>query len=449
MGKFRIKKGLDLPIAGSPRQEISRLIKTKKVALLGDDYVGMKPTMLIAVGDQVKLGQVLFTDKKTPGVKYTSPAAGKVLEINRGEKRVFKSIVIEVDGSNEETFNSYPENELDNLTVNEIKTNLIDSGLWTSLRVRPFSKVADPENQPHSIFITAIDTNPLSPSIEKVLEEKENDFINGLKVISKLTEGTMFLCKTPDFIIPSVSIKNLSVEEFDGPHPSGLVGTHIHKLDPVSSKRHVWYINVQDVSAIGHLFTKGKINTERIISLAGPQVTNPILIKTQIGADLNELIEGELKEGENRVISGSVLSGFTATGTVSYLGRYHQQVSVIKEDRKREFFGWVNPSAKKYSVKEVMLSSILPNKKFDFSTALNGGHRAIVPIGSYEKVMPLDILPNYLLRSLAVDDIEEAEQLGCLELDEEDLALCTFVCPSKVDHGENLRRNLTIIEKEG
>jgi len=449
MGKFKIKKGLDLPITGSPEQKITKNIRTKKVAILGDDYVGMKPTMLVSVGDNVKLGQVIFTDKKTVGVKHTAPASGKVIEINRGEKRAFKSLVIEVEGNEEITFNSYSENELPNLTTDDIKTNLIESGLWTALRVRPFSKVANPETLPNSIFVTAMDTNPLAPSVEKILEGNESNFKNGLTVLSKLTQTKVFVCKESGTNIPTISAENVSIEEFEGPHPSGLVGTHIHFLDPVSMKKHVWYVDAQDVVAIGHLFTRGKIYTERIIALAGPQVKNPSLIKTNIGADLNELTEGELKDGQNRIISGSVLSGFKASGMVSYLGRYHQLVSVIEEGTKREFFGWVNPSSNKFSVKAVMLSSIMPGKKFNFTSALNGGHRAIVPIGSYEKVMPLDITINYLLRALAVDDIDEAEQLGCLELDEEDLALCTFVCPSKIDHGENLRRNLIKIEKEG
>ena len=449
MGKYRIKKGLDLPITGSPKQEISKTIRTKKVAILGDDYIGMKPTMLVSIGDEVKLGQVLFTDKKTPGVKYTSPASGMISQINRGDKRVFKSIVIDTNGSGEEQFKSYSESELENLSSNDVKENLIDSGLWTSIRVRPFSKVADPSTNPNSIFITATDTNPLAPSINKVLEGNEKNFRNGIKVLGNGTEGKSCLCTNSEFNLTLGDIKNLSHEVFEGPHPSGLAGTHIHFLDPVSSKKRVWYINAQDVAAIGHLMTTGKIDVDRIISLAGPQVKEPTLIRTQIGADITELTAEALIKGENRIISGSVLSGFNAKGMVSYLGRYHQQISVIKEDRKREFFGWVNPSPKKYSVKDVMLSSLLPGKKFSFTTALNGGGRAIVPIGSYEKVIPLDILPNYLLRSLAVDDIEEAELLGCLELDEDDLALCTFVCPSKIEHGENLRRNLTIIEKEG
>lgn len=445
MAKIKIKKGLDLPLNGSPKQEISKTILTKKVALLGDDYVGMKPTMLVTVGDEVKKGQLLFTDKKTPGVKFTATASGKIVEINRGEKRAFKSMVIEKSGSDEITFKSYSENELSNLTTDSIKENLIESGVWTSIRVRPFSKVADPATTPNSIFVTAIDTNPLAPSIEKVLEGREKAFKNGLKVLGNLTEGNVFLCKAPNSKVPTIDSNKLKVEEFEGPHPSGLVGTHIHFLDPVSANKKVWYVNAQDVAAIGNLFTTGKIDTERIISVAGSQVKLSTLIKTEIGADLIELTTDALTTGENRIISGSVLTGHHVTGYVTYLGRYHQQVSVIEEDRKKEFFGWVNPFGNRFSVKSV----VMPKKKLNFSTSLHGGKRAIVPVGSYEEVMPLDILPNYLLRALAVNDIEEAEQLGCLELDEEDLALCTFVCPSKINHGENLRSNLTQIEKEG
>ncbi len=445
MAKFKITKGLDLPLNGSPKQEITKTILTKKVALLGDDYVGMKPTMLVTVGDEVKKGQLLFTDKKTPGVKFTAIAAGKIVEINRGEKRAFKSLVIEKSGSEETTFKSYSEKELSNLTADSVKENLIESGVWTSLRVRPFSKVANPSTTPNSIFVTAMDSNPLAPSIEKILEGKEKAFENGLKVLEKLTEGNIFLCKGSGSKIPTIDSSKLKVEEFSGPHPSGLVGTHIHFLDPVSSKKIVWYVNAQDVVAIGNLFTTGKIDTERIIAVGGSQVKLPTLIKTELGADLIELTTDALKDGENRIISGSVFTGHHATGYVSYLGRYHQIVSVIEEDSRREFFGWVNPFGNRFSVKSVLM----PKKKLNFSTSLHGGVRAMVPVGSYEAVMPLDILPNYLLRALAVNDIEEAELLGCLELDEEDLGLCSFVCPSKVNHGENLRRNLTQIEKEG
>jgi len=449
MATIKIKKGLNLPLNGEPVQEISDGNPIKSVALLGGDYVGMKPTLAVAVGDQVKLGQLLFTDKKTPAIRYTSPGTGKVVSINRGHKRAFLSIIIDLDGEDMISFNSYSEHQLSSLEKEKIVSQLLESGLWTAIKARPFSKVANPETTPHSIFVTAMDSNPLAPSVEKILQGNEEPFKIGLKIISKLTDGKTFLCKAAGANIPVAEIESLTVQEFDGPHPAGLVGTHIHFLDPVSAEKTVWHLNAQDVVAIGTLFTTGKINVERIISLAGPGVKNPRLVRTRMGASLEDLTAGELTEGENRIVSGSVLSGHIAADVTAFLGRFHQQVSVFEEGRKREFFGWLMPGLNEYSVKNVFLSSLVPKKKFNPTALMHGGPRGIVPIGSYEKVMPLDILPTYLLRALAVDDVEEAEKLGCLELDEEDLALCTFVCPSKIEHGVNLRRNLTLIEKEG
>ncbi|MBL1213080.1 MAG: Na(+)-translocating NADH-quinone reductase subunit A [Ignavibacteriae bacterium] len=445
----KIKHGLDLPITGEPSQNSIDAKNVKHVAILGRDYVGMKPTMEVHVGDKVKLGQLLFTDKKMEGVKYTAPGAGKVIEINRGEKRIFLSLVIELEGNEEVTFKSYTEGELKTIDKDTVKSQLIDSGMWTSIKSRPFGKVAEPKSEPHSIFVTAMDTNPLAPSVEKILEGNENNFKNGLTLLSKLTEGKLYLCKKPNEKIPLPEISNLSVEEFDGPHPAGAPGTHIHFLDPVSRNKTVWNINAQDVAAIGSLFTTGKINVERIAAICGPSAKNPRLIKTRVGASIKELTEGEVKEGEVRIVSGSVLSGRHAVDAEEYLGRFHQQISLLEEGTKREFLGWLSPGSNLYSVKNIVISKLFRNKKFNFTTSTNGGPRAIVPIGSYETVMPLDIIPTYLLRALAVDDVEDAEALGVLELDEEDLALCTYVCPSKIDHGINLRRNLTLIEKEG
>jgi Na+-transporting NADH:ubiquinone oxidoreductase subunit A len=449
MGITKIKRGLNLPINGEPNQTAAEAKTVKRVAILGRDYVGMKPTMEVQVGDNVKLGQVLFTDKKMEGVKYTSPAAGKVIEINRGEKRIFLSLVIELAGDDEVAFKSFSESEIKSIDKESVKTQLIDSGVWTTIKSRPFGKVANPNSVPHSIFVTAMDTNPLAPSVAKILEGNENNFKNGLMLLSKLTDGKLYLCKSPSENIPTADIDNLSVEEFDGPHPAGNPGTHIHFLDPVSRKKTVWHVNAQDVVAIGSLFTSGKINVNRTVAICGPSAKNPRLIKTRVGAAISELTAGEIKDGETRVVSGSVLSGRQAAGAEAYLGRFHQQVTLLEEGRKREFLGWLSAGSNLYSVKNIVISKLFRNKKFDFNTSTNGGPRAIVPIGSYEKVMPLDIITSYFLRAIAVDDVEEAEALGVLELDEEDLALCTYVCPSKIDHGINLRRNLTLIEKEG
>lgn len=449
MGIIKLKKGLDLPIKGKPAQEVSNANRVTRVALLGNDYPGMKPTMLVKEGDIVKLGQPLFTDKKNPSIKFTSPGNGKIIEINRGDKRVFLSLVIELIGNDEIEFPAVTQNGIAKLKREEIIERLIDSGEWTSIRVRPFSKVANPETTPHALFITAMDTNPLSPSIEKIISFNENYFKIGLEVLSKLTDGKIFVCKAPGSGIPVIDSPQFSVEEFQGPHPAGNAGTHIHFLSPVSRKRFVWYTNAQDVIAIGYLFSTGKIMTERIISLAGSSVKNPRLLRTRKGASVTQIIENELKDTNYRAISGSVLSGRTAVDAEAFLGRFHQQISVIPNPVKRSFLGWLNPFVNNYTMKNVVFSKLFLSKEYEFTTELYGGKRAIVPSGSFEEVMPMDILPTYLLRALAVKDVEEAEQLGALELDEEDLALCTFSCPSKLDYGPMLRENLSIIEKEG
>ena len=444
-----IKKGLDLPISGKPEQVIENGKKVRRVAVIGEDFHGMKPTMKIDVGDTVKLGQVLFEDKKTPGVIYTSPGAGKVAEINRGDKRVLESVVIELDGDEEETFETFSEAELQHLKRDQVVTNLVKSGLWTALRTRPFSKVPPPESTPHSIFVTAIDTNPLAANPEQIIDEQRGAFTNGLKVIRHLTEGKLFLCTQNGATIPGRDMEGITTRVFGGCHPAGLVGTHIHFLDPVDIDKTVWHLNYQDVIAIGKLFTTGRVFVDRVISLAGPSVKKPRLLKTRLGASLEELTEGELVSSENRMVSGSVFGGRIAHGPFAYLGRYHLQVSVLEEGRKRELFGWVAPGLKKFSLKNVFLSRLLPRKQYAFTTSQEGSKRTMVPIGMYEKVMPLDIQPTFLLRAIIVEDTERAKDLGCLELDEEDLGLCSFVCPGKYDYGSILRQNLIRIERDG
>lgn len=445
-----ITKGINIPIMGSPEQKITEGNSVKSVALLGPDYPGMKPTLVVKVGDTVKKGQLLFTDKKTVGVKYTAPGSGILTAINRGDKRVLLSVTIELKGKEEETFQSYDRDKLEGLTREQVQENLVNSGLWTSLRTRPYSKVPDPDSIPHSIFITAIDTNPLAPDVEVVLNEHKETFKEGLIILSRLTEGKVYLCKGENSFVPGRNLSQIDTQEFAGPHPAGLAGTHIHMLDPVSTSKTVWYINYQDVVAIGFLFTTGKIFVERIVSIAGPEVKNPRLIRTRLGASIDDLLQGELNEKENRVISGSVLSGSIAKDTVAYLGRYHHQISVIEEGRKREFLDWIGPRMNKFSLNNIFQMKLLfGRKRYKFTSSLEGSKRSMVPIGSYERIMPLDILPVFLLRALIVGDTDNAQKLGCLELDEEDLGLCTFVCPGKYVYGPMLRSSLTRIEKEG
>jgi len=444
-----IKKGLDLPITGSPEQSISQGNAVSRVAIVGFDYVGMKPTMAVQVGDQVKKGQLLFEDKKTPGVKYTAPASGSIKEINRGERRVFQSIVIEVAGNESVQFESYDSSALAELSREQVEHNLVESGAWTSLRTRPYSKVPEIGSVPNSIFVTAMDTHPLSADPSVIIAEEQVAFQNGIVVLAKLTDGKVFVCQESGVKPLITTSERVEVKTFSGKHPAGNAGTHIHYLDPVSEKKTVWSIGYQDVIAIGKLFLTGEVSVDRVFSLAGPMVKKPRLVRSRVGANISDLVAGELNDGTSRKISGSILGGRTAKNSADFVGRYSNQVSVIEEPEEREFMGWLSPGANKFSVLNIYLSKLFSGKLFDFTTTTNGSDRAMVPVGTYEGVMPLDILPTQLLRSLIVGDTEQAQLLGCLELDEEDLALCTFVCPGKYEYGPILRDNLTRIEKEG
>ncbi|TEW53397.1 Na(+)-translocating NADH-quinone reductase subunit A [Psychromonas sp. RZ22] len=443
-----IKKGLDLPISGAPEQVIQKGPAISEVAILGEEYVGMRPSMAVKAGDNVKKGQILFSDKKNEGVHFTAPASGVVKEINRGAKRVLQSVVISVQGNDSVQFAKYESAQLANLERNQVVDNLVNSGAWTALRTRPFSKVPAIDTQPASIFVTAMDTNPLAADATVIINDNPQAFTDGLAVLSKLTAGKVYVCKG-QAALPTSGIVNVEEKIFTGVHPAGLAGTHIHFIDPVSATKQVWSINYQDVIAFGQLFTTGEIYSEKVISLAGPAVSKPRLVRTVLGASVEELTAGELISGQVRAISGSVLCGVTAVGPHAYLGRYHNQVSALIEGYEKELFGWGAPGSNKHSVSRVFLSALNRAKKFAFTTTTGGSKRAMVPIGQYERVMPLDILPTMLLRDLIVGDTDGAQTLGCLELDEEDLALCTYACPGKYEYGSILRNCLSKIEKEG
>ncbi len=445
---IKIKRGLDIPINGAPEQSIQQARAVKQVGVIGFDYVGMKPTMSVQEGDTVRLGQELFADKKTPGVRFTAPGSGKVVAINRGEKRALQSVVIELAGSDDDGI-TFQTGSAEQLNREQIRDVLVESGQWVALRTRPFSKVPAPDSVPKAIFVPAMDSNPLAADPATFLRESGQDFVKGLDYLAKLTDGTVYVCKRPGSDIPASSNAQVRVEEFDGPHPAGIVGTHIHFLEPASMDHVVWTIDPQDVIAFAKLFETGRIFTDRVVALAGPQVDKPRLLRTRLGACTDELTAGEVKSGDNRVLSGSVLNGRKAHGPYAYLGRYHSQVSVLREGRERGIFEYLWLGREKHSVKNIYVSKFSPGKRFDMTTSQNGSPRAMVPVGAYETIMPLDILPTQLLRAIIVGDTEVAQQLGALELDEEDLALCTYVCPGKYEYGPILRDNLTRIEHEG
>jgi Na+-transporting NADH:ubiquinone oxidoreductase subunit A len=447
-----VKRGCDLPISGQPEQKIDSKKVVTSVGILGSDYVGMKPTMMVNEGDFVAAGQALFGCKKTEGVIYTAPIAGRVTAVRRGDKRRFISVEIQAASApagQPEAVEFPVFGDLSKVTRNLIYDVLLKSGAWTGLRTRPFGRVANPQSPPHSIFVTAIDTNPLAADPQVVIGQRPQDFEKGLEVLSFLGDHAVHVCLAPQSRVPQPKLAGVKYHEFAGPHPAGLPGTHIHMIDPVGPKKLVWYIGYQDVIAIGALFRTGRTDATRVISLAGPRVRAPRLVQTVLGAELDQLTAGELIGENNRVISGSILNGRQTNAETKFLGRYHNQVSVLEEGNEREFLGWQMPGANKFSLAKIYLGAVLAGKRFDFTTSTGGSKRAMVPNGSYEKVMPLDILATQLLRALITQDTDLAQALGALELEEEDLALCTYVCPGKYDYGSALRQSLTLIEKEG
>jgi Na+-transporting NADH:ubiquinone oxidoreductase subunit A len=447
--RIQIRKGLDIPISGRPRQEICAANEVSSVASLGLDTPGLKPKMAVQQGDRVKLGQVLFVDKRNPDVPFTSPGSGVVSVINRGERRVLHSVVIELDGQEQQAFPVLEAAEVDTIDAAKLRRILIESGQWTYFRTRPFSRIPAPAAIPHSIFVTAIDSNPLAMDPALIIAEDRDAFLVGQRALARLTEGAVYLCTRPDSGITCPDGEQFRHAEFSGPHPAGLVGTHIHFLDPVSTKKTVWHIGYQDTIAIGRLLLTGRLSSERIMALTGPMVKDPRLLRTRRGASTIDLLAGELRAGKARIISGSIMAGHRASGTLAWLGRYRNQVCALQEGRPREFLAWLRPGHDKYSALRAFASSFAHRGDYPLTTSQNGSPRAMVSTGSFERVMPLDILATPLLKSLLVLDTDNAQALGCLELDEEDLALCSFVCNGKYDYGPHLRKALDEIEVNG
>jgi Na+-transporting NADH:ubiquinone oxidoreductase subunit A len=445
---IKIKKGLNIPLPGAPEQSISPGPDVTSVAVFGPDTNDLKPRMLVAEGDRVKLGQTIFTDKANPGVNFTSPGSGIVAAVNRGERRVLQSVVIKLDGDDEVEFAKYPASALADLDSDAVRKNLLDSGLWTALRTRPFSKIPAPDADARAIFVTAIDTNPLAADPAIIIARDPEAFTNGLTILSRLTDGPVYTCTAHNAGIDCPDTDKIRHAEFSGPHPSGLAGTHIHFLEPVSEQKIVWHIGYQDVIAIGKLFTTGRLPVDLVVSLGGPKVNNPRLITTRLGANTSDLVRGEIEAGNVRVIAGSVLNGHRASGWAAYLGRYDDQLTVLEEGTPREFLSFLRPGIGKFSAARVYVGELF-GKKLRMTTSQNGSPRAMVSIGSFEQVMPLDILPTPLLKAILVRDTDGARALGCLELDEEDLALCSYVCNGKYEYGPHLRKTLHEIEVNG
>ncbi|MBV6633546.1 MAG: Na(+)-translocating NADH-quinone reductase subunit A [Alphaproteobacteria bacterium] len=447
MQHYQLRKGLNLPVQGSPAQAIQDGPAVRTVAVLGEDYIDLKPRVFVEEGEVVAAGTPLFAHKDNPDAVITAPIAGRVQGINRGARRALISIEIEVDEIAKEPV--YFSKVGDANTAEGLTERLCAAGLWGAFRTRPYSKVPEPTTRPVAIYVTAMDTEPLAPNPALVIGEAADSFAKGLAAITKLTDGTTYLCHESGAEIPGADIDGVQAATFSGPHPAGLPGTHMHFLEPPSVERIVWSIWYQDVIAIGRLLETGNLDAERVIALGGPLCHEPRLIRTLAGASMDELTAGQIDNSVSvRLISGSILSGRAGEGVSAYLGRYARQVTVIEEDKKQNTLGWILPMPSKYAFQPV-LGSALSKKLFPLTSNLNGGRRAMVPTGTFEQLMPQDYLPTQLLRALLVMDTDTAQALGALELDEEDLGLVAFACPAKYEYGMALRDCLTKIEKEG
>ena len=450
MRHFVLRKGLDLPVSGVPAQGTVEQGSARAVALLGADYVGLKPRLLVGEGDIVAAGSPVMVHRDNPAVMMTAPASGRVRAIHRGARRALVSVVIDVDETAAEPIDFSSAG--DPATPDGLKAQLCQSGLWTSFRTRPYSRVPDPETTPTAIFVTAMDSEPLAPNPAAIIAADHPAFRRGLAAMTLLGAPKVWLCGGDDLACDDLEgpdFQSVEAVRFSGPHPAGLVGTHIHFLDPVGADKTVWTIGYQDVIAMGRLLLSGRYDARRVVALCGPRCARPRLVQTLAGADLADLVRDDLPDGGAvRVISGSILSGRLAAGPSGYLGRYARQVTLIEEDTAQIPLGWIRPMLSKYAVQPV-LGSFLSKRRHDLTSNLNGGRRAMVPTGTFEQLMPQDYLPTQLLRALLVMDTEQAQALGALELDEEDLGLVGFACPAKYEYGPALRDCLDKIEKEG
>ncbi|MEL6643761.1 MAG: Na(+)-translocating NADH-quinone reductase subunit A [Pseudomonadota bacterium] len=447
MKRFALKRGLDIPIEGAVQDGAITPATTRYVGILGDDYQGLKPRILVEEGAAIGAGAPVMFHKDLPEAQIVSPVSGRVSRINRGARRRLVSIEIEADTNAAEPVDfSDVGGDGD---ADAIAEKLCAAGLWTSFRTRPYSKVPAADSRPAAIYVTAMDTEPLAPDPVPIIADEAEAFVKGLECVAALSEGATYLCHVEGADIPGGDVAGVEAAAFSGPHPVGLAGTHMHFLEPPDSTKTVWTIGYGDVLAIGRLFLTQRFDGTRVIALAGPICASPRLVRTTVGASMIELCDQDLpSDRQARLISGSVLSGRSGQAQSAYLGRYARQVTLIEEDTKQIPMGWIRPMFEKYAVQPV-LGSALAQKTYPLTSNMNGGRRAMVPLGTFEELMPQDFLPTQLLRALLVMDTDQAQALGALELDEEDLGLAGFACPAKYEYGMALRDCLTKIEIEG
>ncbi len=452
MAVYKIKKGLDIPINGIPKRETITVNPSALISARPTDFLGYRPKALVQEGDRVKRGQHLFFLKKFEEIKFRSPGGGVVKEIRLGPRRVVTDIVIELDSGEEEeeTFDKWEESKLKNTEREHIIDHMLNGGIWPYLRQRPFGKIARPENVPQAIFINAMNTEPLTMDQSLYLGDRYEDFLWGVNVLRTLTEGKLYLIldgNRPEDFNALSKTPDIDIHHFKGPHPAGLTGVHIRLLEPVKPGKTIWYLKAADLVSVGSFFRTGRYPVERMISVGGPRIKNPVHCMTRLGVSFESLLADNIDAGSSRIVSGSILSGRAAEMN-DFVGFYDWSCTVLPETDKREFMGWGMPGFHRYSALPLFASALMPWKKYDLDTRKHGGVRAIVNIGAWEEVFPFDIHLSYLLRAILAEDIEEAESLGLLELTEEDVALCTFIDPCKIEIGKIIRQGLDQYENE-
>ena len=444
---IKISKGLDIKIDGKAIEKISKIQPSRVIEIIPDHFHGITPKVTVKEGEAIKAGTPLFYNKNYESMKFVSPVSGSIREIKRGERRKVMSILIDVNSQLE--FLKFGVKKTSSLTADEIKSTLLNSGLWVYIKQRPYDTIANPDRTPKAIFISGFDSAPLAPDYEYVMKDKMNDFQAGLDVLSKLTTGKIHIgLKSANSIFATA--KGVETTIFTGVHPAGNAGVQINKVNPINKGEVVWTINPQDVVIMGRLFSKGVVDMTKTIALTGPEVENPQYFETIAGNSITDIIKGNLKKTSYplRYVSGNLLTGIQISEN-GFLTPYASQISVIDDGGEtHELFGWAMPRLNKFSASNMFFTKLLPRKKFKYDARLLGGPRAIIMSGEWDKVFPMDILPEQLIKAMIAKNIDRMENLGAYEVAPEDFALCEFVDTSKLPLQAIVREALDFLKNE-
>ena len=451
MSVLRLKRGHDITLEGCPEKKLVNPGRPFSLAVCPPDFRGIRPKMMAKEGDHVRRGQPLFYCKDHDGLVFTAPGSGTISRIVYGERRSLRKVIIDTDRIDScEEFKAFKEDRIPELKPETVRSILLQSGLWPVIRERPFSSVANPGRKPKAVFVPAMSTAPFAPDVDFILEHDGRGFQAGLTVLRKLAGSPVHLVMGEHSTSPLLSgAQDVTIHRVSGPHPAGNVGIHIHHILPIRHRDDiVWYVSLQDVLRIGRLFLDGRLPVEKIVTVGGLNVEKRGYVKVKQGMMLRDILEGNAIKPESRLISGDVLTGFKSVPE-DFLGFYHDTISVIPENNRRDFFGWLSPGRHSYSVTNLFVSKLFNNSNTAIDTRMHGSPRVIIPFGNIESVLPMDLLPTFLIKMILARDIDEMEKLGIYECDPEDFALCSFVDASKMEISDIIRQGLEYVQKNG